>query len=241
MIEHRKLLLKAGVDALDFLKTVDRRLLKKVDTVVWDPPYLDSGNEKDVERVNARSKLKDRRVNLARQYTRLMSRTHRDTVYGFIRTHCPRARFIHFHSIESRLPDDAICTHVWVKPTNISMAGNSDRNNGEYIAVTGPPIRGLLSGRILNKFIAVDAEYKPNARGGPTIVRACAKPRKLYSELFRHLDSKIVLDVFAGHGASISAAVERGAQMIACDIDPTVEKSGHWHPVFLEDFLGVEA
>ncbi len=115
------MMIKTGTDALTFLKQIPDHIWDTIDTVNWDPPYFDSDNPKDVERVNQRSKLKDTKV----KFTKL--------------------------------------------------------------------------------------------------VRACAKPIELYKNLYRHLDSKIILDPFAGWGGSIFAAIELDLQIYACDIDSSLD------------------
>jgi len=114
------------------------------------------------------------------------------------------------------------------------MAGNCDRNNGEHIVIEGTRLKGKIKGQILNKYISVDAEYKTH-KGINRIVRGCAKPTKLFKELYRHFNVKFVLDPFAGWGSSIMAALEMGINIYACDLDNNLDWSAYYNYKTLEE------
>lgn len=213
--------------ALHFIHELDEKRWETIDTIIWDPPYLDSDNPLDVEQVNKRSKLRDARFRKPKIHwgetfaeTRLMDPAERMEIYLIIKK-MANARFVHFHSREERLPSVGreCCRHVWVKPIEITIAGNNDRNNGEYILIEGPKLKGKKKGQVLNKFIVNCPPEMKNIKGVQQIVRACAKPEKLYTEIYRHLDAKHVLDPFAGWGRSISAALTRSMKVDAVDSD----------------------
>lgn len=58
----------------------------------------------------------------------------------------------------------------------------------------------------------------PRDRNG----RACAKPVKLYETIYKFLDSKKILDLFAGWGDSVIAAQNLGLHIDAYDIDQSL-------------------
>lgn len=203
-----------GIDAMDYLMSIPESIWKQIDTVIFDPPYY---NESDLEKVNQRSKLKDDKVNWDKQYTRIMNSDHRNKILQFIKSKkSDKARIVYFHTVKDRVKiQNLACEHIWVKPIGITLAGNNDRNNGEHILIEGERVKGKIKGRVLNKYI--------NAKFDGFIPRACAKPTKIFSELYRHLDSKFILDPFAGYGNSIKSAVEMNLNIFACDIDSSLE------------------
>ncbi len=60
--------------------------------------------------------------------------------------------------------------------------------------------------------------FIPRDRNG----RACAKPVKLYETIYKFLDSKKILDLFAGWGDSVIAAQNLGLHIDAYDIDQSL-------------------
>ena len=218
--------LEIGTDAMDFIKDIPDQFWKKIDTVVWDPPYYDDDNPEHLEKVNQRSKLKDKKVQWDKQQTRIMNKLHRQNILECIQSKLTKdSHILYFHTQEIIIYPLA-CIHVWVKPINGTMAGNNDRNNGEYVYIMGKKIEGKIKGRILNKYI--NAKFN-----GLNVPRACAKPIFLYKELFRHLASKFILDPFAGYGGSITAARSMNIPIFACDIDDTLK----WDQTNWEDWL----
>lgn len=217
--------------AKHFVKNLPKERWLSIDTVVWDPPYYNLENPADMEIVNKRSKLKSPKIHWGGQTpieTRVMSEFERFEISAFIRSRLnfDIVRIIYFHSKKERLPtvENECCSHVWVKPIEITIAGNCDRNNGEHILIEGEPLKGKLKGQILNKYIYNCHPEMKNIKGTNQIVRGCAKPEKLFSELYRHFNSKHILDPFAGYGRSISAALSMGIKIDACDIDLTLKR-----------------
>ncbi|MEE9446207.1 MAG: hypothetical protein V3V19_11150 [Cocleimonas sp.] len=222
--------------ALWFLENLPEERWETIDTIVLDPPYYDSDKKTDVEKVNSRTKLKKPsrsriRVKYFSPHTRLMNSFIRRKIIGYIKYKMNEdTRVLHFHSVRDRLPklENFCCDHEWIKPIKIVMTGNNDRKNIEYIRIEGPKIEGnTMVGRTLNQAIVNCEPEMIIGNKAPTIVRACAKPEKLFIELFRHLDSRHVLDPFAGWGRSISAALKMGLKIDACDsdvLDPRLKK-----------------
>lgn len=219
---YRKL--QTGIDAMEFVKSIPDEIWKIIDLAIWDPAYYDDDNPKHIEKINRRGKFKGKRDGNGTE-TRLMNRKHREKILEYIRSKTNDIHILHFHTEEIDI-DPLACIHVWVKPIINCSAGNCDRNNGEYIFVEGKKVEGKLKGRVLNKYI--------NAGFKSIVPRSCAKPTFLYSELYRHLDSKFVLDVFAGYGNSIVAADNLGISIYACDIDSKLnwDKKQKWEDHF---------
>lgn len=234
-------MIKFGIDGYDFVKSIPDEVWPIIDTVVWDPPYFDAGNKEDEERVNGRTKMKkDACVPWNNPAVRLMDPVLRKKIFDYIKSRIkPDTYIIHFHSQEERLQhlDNIACKHAWVKPINITIAGNADRNNGEHIYVQGTKIKGKPKGQILNKYITLPGPMRKAKNGSTKLARSAAKPKELLSELFRHLKSTCILDPFAGYGASIAAAYGRGAQIFACDLDPWVRFSPYWQNAELGDYF----
>lgn len=226
--------LQLGINALDYVKNIPDKIFKKIDTVVWDPPYYDDDNKEDLEKVNTRSKLrgKDNTVFMKNNSARIMDADLRSEILEFIRSKGVN-HIIHFHTKEDykySIPKIA-CEHVWVKPIIISIAGNADRNNGEFIFIEGDKIEGRPKGQILSKYI--NAGF--NKKFSP---RSCAKPLELYTELFRHVKSRFILDPFAGYGNSIGAARKFGISVYACDTDNKLRYNHNWrYNLGFEDYL----
>ncbi len=228
--------------ALHFIHELPEERWETIDTIIWDPPYLDEDNPLDIEQVNQRSKLKSPKIHWGNTpaETRLMDPRLRLSIFALIQEKRKKdSRMIHFHSREDRLPlvKNECCRHVWVKPINIVIAGNNDRNNGEHMLIEGPKSKGKKKGQVLNKFIVNSPPEMKNIKGVQQIVRACAKPEKLYTELYRHLGTKHVLDPFAGWGRSISSALVSDIMVDACDIDLNLERQWSTYTDFktLED------
>ncbi len=220
-----------------FVENLPKERWRSIDTVVWDPPYYDKGNPVHEEIVNKRSKLKSPKIHWGGNTTietRIMDKQEREEILDIIRENLyyrnfnpdSNIRIMHLHSKEKNLPKllGVACHHVWIKPIEITIAGNCDRDNGEHILVEGQPLKGKLKGQILNKYIYNCYPEMKNVTGTNQIVRGCAKPEKLFSELYRHFNSKHVLDPFAGYGRSISAALSRDIKIDACDIDLSLER-----------------
>lgn len=205
-----------------FLKKLSSERWQTVDTVIDDPPWYNDDDSDDIEKVNMRSRFKDPKVNWQKQYTRIMKREDRDEINSIIKNNIgENTRIIHHHSTRGKLPilDSLCCEHVWIKPINITLSGNCDRNNGEILLIEGSKIKGKVKGRVLDKYIYNCPPQMRIHNGVSKLVRACSKPHKLYSELYRHLNSKHILDPFAGYGTTISAALEMGIKIDACDMD----------------------
>ena len=155
-----------------------------------------------------------------KQYTRIMNPNKRQDILNYIRSNITaESHIIHFHTVREKIylfPDKIACEHVWVKPIKGVVAGNNERNNGEFLVVEGPKIEGKLKGRIINKYIN-DGFYNINPP------RACAKPVFLFNEMFRHLKPEIIIDPFAGYGSSIQAGFKLGMDVYACDLDDTLK------------------
>lgn len=232
--------LTTNIDALDFVTAIPDDIWKLIEFMVWDPPYFNSDDPDDMERVNGRTKLKSGdKAQFLNPSLRLMDSNLRDNIYRYIIDKIPKARVAHFQSDRNRIslnPKNIGCEHVWVKPISITMAGNCDRNNGEHIVIEGPRLKGKIKGQILNKYITADAEYKTH-KGINRIVRGCAKPTKLFKELYRHFDVKFVLDPFAGWGSSIMAALEMGINIYACDLDSTLDWSNYHNFESMEEMF----
>lgn len=246
--------LQLGIDALESLKQIPEEIWARIDFINWDPPYYDSDNDDHKEIVNERSKLKTKPLKIKGNYevvtwdkphTRLMNGQHRADILTYIRKHkSPIARIAHFASKKELLTTSMYgvgiaCEHVWVKTIEGTMAGNNDRNNGEYIVIEGRPLKGKIKGQILNKYIPLPFEWK-TTRKTTRIVRACAKPEKLYSELYRHFDAKYVLDVFAGWGRSISAAIHKNIGIWASDMDRDLGDQWDYYEQYipLQEYFG---
>ena len=229
MVEKDEYMMFLGEDAKEFIKATigsDSDLARRVKIVVFDPPYYDP---EDYELVNQRSRLKDKRISFNKQYTRIMKPEHREEILSRIRLYLEKAGnddyfILHHHTRKERIPvlDRGLaCEHVWIKPINVTIAGNIDRNNGEYIIVEGNRIAKKIRGRTLNKYITDVAPLMINDPS-PRMVRACAKPPELYKLLFNHLgvsEGDVILDPFAGWGGSIRAGLAMQAYVLACDID----------------------
>lgn len=221
--------------ALYFVQNLPKERWETIDTIVLDPPYYDLDNPEHVEIINGRTKLKNKKIHwggtLAPE-TRLMLSADRKEILRIIKERKKEdARILYFHSKFDYLPKvpELCCIHTWIKPINITIAGNCERNNGEYILIEGPLLKGKIKGQILNKYIANCQPEMKSIRGMNELVRSCAKPGKLFDELYRHLNSRHILDPFAGFGRSISAALLRGIMVDACDIDLTLKSQWSYY------------
>lgn len=212
-----------------FVENLPKERWETIDLIILDPPYYNKGDKNDEEIVNKRSKLKSPKIHWGGNTpieTRIMDPKERKEIINIIRDNISEnVRIAHFHSKQEKLPIilEWCCTHVWIKPIEITIAGNCDRDNGEHILVEGNRLKGKLKGQILNKYIYNCSPEMKNVTGTNQIVRGCAKPEKLFTELYRHFNSKHILDPFAGYGRSISAALSMGLKIDACDIDLTLK------------------
>lgn len=225
-----------------FVKNLPRKRWKTITDVVYDPPWYNDDDSADIEKVNQRSRLQDKKVNWNQQYTRIMNRKEREEIFGIIKDNINEdCRIWHFHSTRDRLPklDNICCEHIWLKPINITIAGNNDRNNGEIILVEGNRLKGKLKGRILNKYIVNCPPLMHIHNGVSKIVRACSKPTMLFKELYRHFDSRHILDPFAGYGGSILSALEMEIAIDAVDSDLSLKNtwSSYQNYITLEQFF----
>lgn len=231
--------------ALYFVQNLPNERWETIDTIVWDSPYYDLDNPEHVEIVNSRTKLKNKRINWgghSAPQTRLMLSRERKEILRIIKERKnDDARILHFHSKFDYLPKvpELCCIHTWIKPINITIAGNCERNNGEYILIEGTPLKGKIKGQILNKYIVNCKPEMKSIRGMNELVRSCSKPIELFHELYRHLDSRHVLDPFAGYGRSILAALERDIAIDAIDIDMSLKKvwASYQNYITLEQFF----
>jgi len=98
-----KNLFVTDTDALYFVKTIPPRIWKLIDFVIWDPPYFNSDDKDDMERVNGRTKLKSgNKVQFLSPSLRLMDSAERADIYIYISEHAPKARIAHFQSDRTR-------------------------------------------------------------------------------------------------------------------------------------------
>ena len=203
--------LQTGVDAMEFAAAIPDDVWNQIDTIVWDPPYMDLNNPKHKKKMLGGQK--SQRHNLSKtHYTRILDIDYRDKLLSYIKSKTNDIYIIHFHTDEEILNNIEGCSHVWVKGKNTSMTGSACVNNAELIKVEGTKIK-REKGRILDKYLWIPFNFPP---------RACAKPVKLWLELFRHIDSKFVLDPFAGYGNSILACDKMDISIYACDLDDTL-------------------
>lgn len=198
MIEN---ILETGIDALEFLKKMPKEIWDKIDTVVYDPPYFD---ESDIKRFDRKGKGR-----LQKDFSKLMmNKQHRETIFELIKSKMKKGFIIKFHQLDILKGQK----HIWYKEL-CSIGSGSVRPNHEYIFVDN-----------------INCEY-PKMPGLPFILhhtqrridtRTAKKELGLYLELFKHFNSKFVLDPFAGYGNSIYAADKLGIPIYACDIDKTL-------------------
>ena len=192
--------------------------------MIWDPPYMDPSNKDHKERLNHRAgRWKPSTINwrerIKRNDTRFMSKKLREEILKLIKQKMnPNGHIVQFHSIAKELwTENRAYLLIWVKSEWSGISGSPVINNGEFVNIIGPNVQ--KNGNTIPKYLAISEEKK----NGICIVRSCAKPQRLYEMIFRLLNPAHVLDPFAGYGRSISAAIKRGIQIDACDIDPSLQ------------------
>ena len=222
--------LQTGIDALSFIQNIPDSIFEQIDCIIWDPPYMDPSDPNHVERLNSRRRRFNETSSL-----RFLERKYRDKVLDIIKQKMnPDGYILQFHTIKEELLEGGNCIHGWIKTGPAVFSGSSCPNNIEWINIIGPKIPRTV-GRVLNKYIIHSSEYTYNG-GFPRLVRGCAKPLTLYLDLLKHVSVSFVLDPFAGYGRSISAALNLGIDIYACDIDSSLD----WHdriPSDLDSFF----
>lgn len=206
--------LKLGIDALDFLKGIPDEIWEQIDTIVFDPPYFDEGNEDHMERFN------DRKGRILNNSFIMMDVDHRNNILNYIRSKMKKGFIIRFHSDDVGFDGQK---HIWFKH-RIGLGGGSMRRNHEYIWIepinTKLPIMGGLEFILSFPLKGSKNQYNGNKH------RTAMKPTDLFKRLFSHLKSKFVLDPFAGFGNQIIACRHLRISIFACDMD----KSLQWRP-----------
>tara|TARA_Y100000004_G_scaffold163292_1_gene192538 strand:+ start:511 stop:1191 length:681 start_codon:yes stop_codon:yes gene_type:complete len=209
--------LQIGVDAQTFVDSLEGGW----DTVIFDPPYFNLEDKAYQKRISG-----GKRVRLHDEHTRIMDKYDRERILiSILEKAHPDVNVIYFHSKIDKMPDKNKwylpyrCDHVWVKPIMNSLTGSQERHNAEYMRIfSRVKPKSHKHGGVLNTFINA---YPPTKRGN--VARACAKPSILFSQLYKHLGSKHILDPFAGYGMSLNAGIQLGLKVDGCDIDETLQ------------------
>ncbi len=219
MIANRQ----TGIDAMEFIKKIPDKEWKKIDTIVWDPPYFDSDNKDHIEKFNKRANRFTRDITINAV---LMNPIHRKNIKEYIENKI-NATWIKFHSVDNSYNDKY--KMVWYKKKP-SISGAVIYPNHEFIWIS---TFKKLNRCILPYVLDYPITMGKNQYGGNGY-RTAQKPLLLFEQLFKKLDSKVILDPFAGYGNSIRAADKLGLEIWACDLD----KKLSWDKITkLEDWL----
>lgn len=187
--------LQTGIDAMDFIKQIPDEIWEQIDTIVWDYPYYSTKINK---KGGGFEGFKTDNI--------MINKKQLDDIYNYIKSKT-NGNFVIFHTNIKKIDLDKSII-IWNK-SNVPFDGLL--GNCEFIQ---------LDKKIYWKTRVLSI---PNERGGSKHnIRQCAKPYKLFIELFKLLDSKFILDPFAGYGNSIHAAGKLGIPIYACDIDSTL-------------------
>jgi DNA modification methylase len=232
--------LEIGIDAFDFVKKIPDDIWPLVDTVVWDPPYSDEGGYYDLDYIDTKKGKKGR--NMAEKMSRnksklVMPRKKRLEIYDYISAK-GNYNYIHFFgNLKGKQELDFECQRecIWFK-SNISHTNHFNFTNHEFFYLKTPNLKigeSGLNGKHVKYIwnIPTDSGYNKKTKTFLWTQRMAQKPLKLFNDLYKLLDSKFVLDPFAGYGNSIYAARKLGLSVYACDIDKTLK----WRPNNKED------
>ena len=192
--------LQKGIDAYEFLESLSSADWKKIDTIIFDPPYYSSSYQ-EIGRFsktisNTRMKF-DHKMN--------MSKTHRENIEQYILSHIHKdAIWFKFHTDirKLNLNNNFI---IWHK-SNVPF--NALNGNTEFIET--------------NAKLLFNKKYRILSLPLIYYTRPAAKPIGIFMELYALADSHTVLDPFAGYGNSIVAAIMQDIDIYACDIDTTL-------------------
>jgi len=205
-----------GVDALDFVKSIPEKILRKIDTIPWDPPYWDPNGKDRGARLNRHKKL-DKHDNRF-----FMDPKIKEKIRTYIEERT-NAVWIVFSSDPLKGYD---YEHIWFKGDSFgSMSAGRQTRNDEYVYIK-------TNGKKLNILPGLPRVLHFPVGFGVHMPRRCYKPAGLYNRLYKHINSEFILDPFAGYGMSIKAAYDLGLTIYACDIDETVEWD--FKPQYLE-------
>jgi DNA modification methylase len=210
-------ILKTGVDAFDFVKTIPYDIWPLIDTVVWDPPYSDEGGHYDRQYKKEYNTYERHAFNLTKNKEKLVMNRHLrlNILNVILKKICrPYTLFHFFGNIDtSKQPLDIKCDNIiiWHK-SNIDYKNKFSLNNHEFIHIKN-------NKKNLHKHLKYIWSIPTEKDGFKWSKRIAAKPLKLFQGLFEHYESKFVLDLFAGYGNSIRACDQLGLNIIACDLD----------------------
>ena len=202
---------KTGIDALDYLNEIisktPREILDQIDTIVWDPPYLASGfgewKNKDGGEVT--------KIDL----DAFVINDDIKSLKTILETRFPNAKWIKFNTNINEI-NTKEKVMIWYKPDvpESNLIGNVEFIELSNVAGKEPRIP------FKSKIYAIPREKN---------TRVMSKPSLLYEKLFRLLNSKSVLDLFAGYGNSIKVCKAMGISIYACDIDTRLEPIWQGH------------
>jgi len=222
--------LQIGVDAQTFIDSLEGGW----DTVIWDPPYFNLDNR------TYNKKLNKNRVRWHEDYTRIMDKYKRERILlSILEKADENVNIIYFHAKRELLPAKNNfylpfrCDHVWVKPILISVTGSQERHNGEYIRIFSKvKPKSIKYGGIVNTYLNI---YPPVIKG--QLARSCAKPMTLFTQLYKHLNSKYILDPFAGYAMGLNAGIQLGLRVDGCDLDDKLQWHFRKEQKTLEDYV----
>jgi len=211
---------KTGISAFDYLNEIlhdNPDIKKQIDTIIWDPPYLVNGfgiwkkqSGGDVMKLGKDAfVISDKIKSVEKKLIELL----------------PQATWIKFNTNINEINTEEK-VFVWYKP---DVPVSNLIGNIEFIEVsnqTGKKPRIPFK----SKVFAIPRE--PNTR-------SMCKPAELYKKLFQLLNSKCVLDLFAGYGNSIKVCKSMDISIYACDIDNKLEPvwQGHLQQQSLEELF----
>jgi len=111
-LEGANFILKIGIDALSFVRSIPDQTFRQIDTIIWDPPYMDPNDLTHKERLNSRRRKFNKTNSL-----RFLDKEYRREVLQYIRERMnPDGFILQFHTIKSELMNEGSnCIHGWIK------------------------------------------------------------------------------------------------------------------------------
>lgn len=214
--------LQTGIDALAFTYSLNGGW----DTIVWDPPYHEEGSSLDRNTTPSNKGANNLAYRLSIQKDKIiMPRKKRDEILNLIKSKMDIPGCIIYFG-----PEEVNgWKHIWNKGDAYASGGYVIRNSesiiihpvGEFKPKRLPGLHHIIS--VLPESTIIRLRGNKYVRSN--VPRLCAKPHELFMKLYKHCNSKHILDPFAGFGRSISAAFEMGLKIDACDIDSELDWS----------------
>ena len=198
--------LQTGIDSLEFMMGIPEEIWYKIDTVIFDPPYFDINTPSDVKRFHRRSKVK----RFLDDHTVLGDWEQINKILKYAQSKINKGTIIYFDSRDNRY--DLPYKIIWYKGRP-SITGGVIMPYHEYIWLENINIKYSQQQfpSVMHHNIISSNQNKK--------IRTGYKPKSLFLELFDRLNSKFILDLFAGKGESILAADHLGLPIFACDSD----------------------